>query len=482
MRKYKNICELVVFVILLTLCFNSFYNAVRVKDRANGGGLESYYDLKVPVDVAVFGSSHAGCTVNNAIMWRDYGISSYTLWSASQAVDGTYLFMKEAFKTHKPKVALVETLNVVLPPDNERSIYLSALAVKYSPDYIRFSLKKAKEFGYSRSYVEELLARFPFVHSRYKELEKADFFPERSYNRGYQGSDETNPSEPPQLTTERYLISTESMYYIEKMVELCRENDVELVFFHAPYVMTDENSYQQMLQNDLAEYCKQENVPFLDYYRDHEQCNIDFSCDLREGDHLNDSGAAKVTNALAAYLEENYDMPDRRSESGFGDWDTHARFVDDRQLGYELKRHEDINDYLTVLGENKDKYHIVVSLEGSYRAIEGYHEPLMLECLGISTETSDEAVYVVKNSEIAWSSGDSKNYQYSEELGPCADLNIYRGEGDFAPHILVNGIDVSREINGISISVYDKECAYLIDDVYADVFQGSNVIRVQHDD
>ena len=111
--KKKAYIEIIVFLLLFILIYSCCYDVLRIKDIGNGAGIEAYDDVNVPVDVAVFGTSHAVCTVDNSILWNDYGIASYTLWSGSQKVDGTYFFMKDVFKKNKPKVALVETLDFV---------------------------------------------------------------------------------------------------------------------------------------------------------------------------------------------------------------------------------------------------------------------------------------------------------------------------------------------------------------------------------
>ena len=48
---------------------------------------------------------------------------------------------------------------------------------------------------------------------------------------------------------------------------------------------------------------------------------IDWSKDcLDKGDHLNASGAERVSIYLAAYLKENYDLPDHRGEEAYASY------------------------------------------------------------------------------------------------------------------------------------------------------------------
>ena len=479
MKKHKLFLEIIVFALVLVIMGSFCYNAVRKKDTGNGGGLEQLRHEKAKIDVMAFGTSHAGCTVNNAIMWREYGISSYTIWSGSQSVDGTYQFMADAFRYQKPKVALVETLDFVNEVDYDRSLFLSGLTTRFSPDYVKYVLKIAREKGYSRQYTQELLFKFPAVHSRYKELTKDDFYHDRAYNRGYQGSNEVSYWEAPEIPEGRLEIPAYDMYYIEKIVELCRENNVELVLFHAPFVLGEEHQYEQELQNTLADYCRENGVTFLDYYRDYAACDIDFATDLREGNHLNDAGAAKVTRVLSQYLKDNYDIPDHRGEAGYDAWDLHARFIDDRQFGYELQGCENINDYLSLLSLKKDDYSIVVTMDGNYKAIEGYAGKPLFGALGLGEVYDEGGFAFLQNGSISGREA-GESYSFYKELKGKTDLNIYKKDGDEFAVVSLGEKDYSPICNGFTVTVYDEPCNYVIDSIYVDVYSSDTVLR--HED
>lgn len=479
--KRKIIIEITAFVLVFVLAFSCCYNVLRIKDIGNGGGIEAYDDIKVPVDVAIFGASHSVCTVDNSILWKDYGIASYTLWSGSQEVDGTYLFMQDAFKKNKPKVALVETLDFINYSNPDRTLSLSALTTDYSKDYVNWAIKTASDQGYSREYLEEMLFRMPIVHSRYKELAKTDFIQERTYNRGYNGSNECLPCEPPTIVDDREDVPEIDMYYINKIIELCKEYDVELVFFHAPFVLDDANIFEQKRQNYLSDYFAENGIPFLDYYRNYESCGIDFATDLREGNHLNDLGATKVTNALGQYLVSNYEFADKAGKAGYEDWDTHVRYVEDRKITFNLKKIDDLGDYLKSLSGYTDRFTIIVSFNGNYKVIEGYDGIPDFASMGLGTEYDVGGLAVIRNGKVDVSTEGSAEYNVYREFDGRVDFVGFKSADDLFEGYMINGNDYTKDCNGFGITVYDETCHYIVDDVYVDVYEGTEVHHVSED-
>lgn len=466
---------------MFVLCYEGVYNVLRVKDIGNGGGIEAYDDIDVPIDVAIYGSSHAVCTVDNSILWNDYNIASYTLWSGSQRVDGTYFFMKDSFKKNKPKVALVETYMFVNSIEPERTLSMSALTTDYSVEYSKWVLRGMHEYDFSREYTEEMLFRMPIVHSRYKELSKTDFIQERTYNRGYNGNDDCLPCVAPTIVDERETVSDINMYYVDKIIKLCQDSGVELVFFHAPFVLEESDIIEQEQQNYLADYFAERDIPFLDYYRDYESCGIDFATDIREGNHLNDLGATKVTKALGQYLVSNYEFAKKKNINSYKDWETHTRYIEDRKITFALKDQDDLDEYLSLLGNYKDRFTIIVTFNGNYKAIEGYYGVPDFGALDMEEGYNKGGLVIRRNGKEEVSTNGAPEYNIYREFAGKVDFVAIKHENDIYENYMLNGEDYTKECNGFGITVYDEQCHYVVDNIYVDVYEGPNVNHVMEE-
>ena len=86
--------------------------------------------------------------------------------------------------------------------------------------------------------------------------------------------------------------------YFDKIVDLCREEDVSLLVVNIPY---NQGEMDQKVANWVERYAKEKGFDFYNMFRD-ESLNIDYEKDFCGGSHLNRTGATKVSEALAKYI------------------------------------------------------------------------------------------------------------------------------------------------------------------------------------
>ena len=105
----KSIIKTIAFLLIL---FTSLYftdSALRLKSSDGIYSLKKFYEQdENSIDVLILGSSHAFENFNTGVLWEEQGIASYVLGGSWQPVWNTYYYLKEALKTQKPKLIILE--------------------------------------------------------------------------------------------------------------------------------------------------------------------------------------------------------------------------------------------------------------------------------------------------------------------------------------------------------------------------------------
>ena len=494
MKKWFVRVELIVFFILLMAGMMRLYDVFKYRAMGGGGGYENFYAAKKnSIDVMIYGSSHASCTVDNGLLWDDAGISSFILSSGSQSIDSTYNFIKESLKTQHPKVIMVETLEVTgqtLNDDGKTyepgidNIYRSDLSMHWSPLYVNFVLNQTKLYGLDSEFRNELLLKMPIIHARYSELERNDFVNEYYFKRGYGGSFDQQVADTPQLTDERIVLSSMGNEYLQRIIDLCKQEKIGLVLFCAPYPETAEGSAQQ---NSIADLAKKNGVTFFDFNTFYQKIGIDYSNDYRDGNHLNNSGADKVTKYLEDYIKKNYDLTDHRGDTAYKVWDENSRYLQDKNDLHALQTATDLNAYLAALGKVSSKYDIIISLDGNYNAQGDDAYASSLVNLGINMDSYHQGgTFVLHQGQFDYYSGSNETFSYTGQFGNQAmavDRKAAAGsatedaEGEtegtnINDGLYVGEINYASAVNGVNIVVYDPEINLVVDSIGVDVFEG----------
>ena len=480
-KVWINITKSIVFIVILSTILIKVLNILNYKDMGGGGGWQRFYEMpSQTADVLFFGNSHAHCTIDHSILWEQYGIAGYTMSAGAQRLDSTYYFVKEALKVQRPKLLVVEVSGTALSAskNDDESVYRNSLGMRWSsdlPEYVNYLVDDMEE---NKTYKNRILTKFPVIHSRYKELVRDDFVDATPYMKGYRGSFEIVEFEQPIEISEENKLPLDEKYeeFLYKMIELVRGTETELLFWVSPYVVSEE---EQMRLNTTAEVAKTENIKMINYNQLYDELEIDFKKDFRDEVHVNNDGVAKVTLHMGEYIKLNYDIPNRKGQSGYEDWDLNKRYLDGKALTKKLTDATDVNSYLKELGEVEDKT-VVLALTGNYTAAgDVYYDSL--STLGISYED------YMKGGVWVFEQGIPTLYLSGKEYNQCyqiADSEVHFesqmiGEEQEA-EIIFEGKNYSFVKNGINILVYDQVTKQMLDHAGIDIYVGFDVVRVEN--
>lgn len=284
-----------------------------------------YAEKKNDIDMIVIGSSNSFCTVNPLVLYEEYGIAAYDFGSSSQPLDISLLYFKEALKRQKPKLAALEANMLVggsIGTKNEAAFRWGYTNIPLSIDKLKCIYRSTG--GINAEYFTYVFPLFRY-HERWKELSKTDYTYFKSdktnYTKGYLETqsiaDSVNLDDYDCGDGEAW-IEDDAVFFLDEIVRLCREKNVELLLFKSP--KADWHRYETEAVRSIA---GERGINFVDYNEIYHSggISLDTASDFRDGEHLNDFGAEKITRHLGAYIKENYSLPDRRGSDTPNSWD-----------------------------------------------------------------------------------------------------------------------------------------------------------------
>jgi len=301
----KTVKRFVAVIVFLALFFALFSVCDRILSRKETEGwwnvtakIDGFYSSpNNEYDVMFFGSSNAYCSFNPLVIWQETGVKSYVFATQQQPLWATYYYMKDAIKTQKLDLAVVDVLmaskNDDYYDDGVNYTFCDNMPLSVNKVQLAFaSAPKGERFG--------LLCRFVKYHSRFSELTKEDFEYRKEkmqdYSKGYYVLTSTcNDAEHFDVSkvTEREELSIKNKDYLMKIIELCKENDIKLMLVKTP---SNSNEEEKKYYNSVEEIAKSNELEFVDYNLVYDKIGLDLKTDFYDKGHLNTLGAEKFSS------------------------------------------------------------------------------------------------------------------------------------------------------------------------------------------
>ncbi len=280
---------------------------------------EFYSQKKDSLDVLVIGNSDVGRGYSPIEVWKDYGITSFNIGTSNQTMPFSYYILKEALKYQKPKVVVLD-MDVLYEKTNAPEGEYRKLF-----DNLKLDDVKIEAVLDAKVQAEDQLSYFfPILrfHSRWNELASRDFknAKENNYlNLSFMGM-AMNCDVNPYIDKTNYMrengksaeILESNLYYLDKFVNLCRENNIQLLWVE----FTSATSWSMPKSNRTQEIANQYGIQFIDYNLKPimEEAQIDLLKDTADkGNHYNVYGAEKASKHLGNVLIEKYNCTSHKN-------------------------------------------------------------------------------------------------------------------------------------------------------------------------
>lgn len=339
----KKILLFAVIVITTTYVMNYLY--LDDTDEFSRYMLHELYEQDENIDRLYLGSSHVFCDVNPAVLDDVNGDNNFNLATGNQQLIASYYLLKEADKKHDIKQVYLDmyyvcttagmgnlhdydaiphswiVLNEMKPSLNKFSYMINLSEPRYY--YLTFlPFIRYKEQLFQPGYVKDIVARKQektwknreYYHIR--KMENGEFIM-KSGEKGFM----VNFGTPEQggfydrasgVPLKENPVTEESIEYLVKIVDYCKENDIALTWITCPvsdYQLVGIDTYDYYVEQ-MRDLSMQYGIPWYDFNLCKKEY-LDLSSKQYWSDkgHLNSVGAELFTRFMGELLqaEENGD-------------------------------------------------------------------------------------------------------------------------------------------------------------------------------
>lgn len=302
-----------VLIIFITIvCYNGLNMMFLNKDVDRGISFHSLPENTL--DIVVLGSSNAQYSFVPEYTYLDTGLYSYVLGSACQPVKVSYQMLKEALKTQKPKLVILEVYTTM-----PLSIQCEADSCYVIAGYQMRGEERNDTFNYlPNNKSEEYKNEFINNHNNWRTIESLEEL-RPSYENNF------NPYKVD--TSFGYVFNTKKEGFINKwfpnvydqnidveldgedlealnnILALCKENDMELLLYKSPIdsVSQEDQSYL----HKVWEWADTNDVKYIDFMKLAPELGY-YMCEYSDSIHAYTNGAGVITNYIDNFISENY--------------------------------------------------------------------------------------------------------------------------------------------------------------------------------
>ncbi len=253
------------------------------------------------VDVLFLGLTHMYCAVIPAVFNQETGWTSYILAGPQQTPAVTYYYLKEALKTQSPSLVCLEVTGMVFGNNNYDITNIGYMP--YSGNRLLAALRGAAPEDW-------LSLLFPLYayHSRWEEtglssiaVPRADEVVDPLAGFTYRDTaTEEDTALRPRDTDVTQEIFDYNLIYLQKIIDLCREEHIDLQLFVAPTCQYIPDQWMDRLLASIGDN------DLMDYSKDPDSLGMERPAHFFDPRHLNVYGARHFTGILAEDLTRRY--------------------------------------------------------------------------------------------------------------------------------------------------------------------------------
>lgn len=366
-EKVWNLLKIVVFCALLCCVLAGVSRLVERKESREK--MQPFLSRAGEYDVLFLGDSIMNTGVFPMEMWEKYGLAGYNIASYGNTLPITYWALQNALDYALPKLVVLDIQGV------SKSYKLSGSSSDLHTALDCYPITKTKiralddlmddpdavdDSGTAYADMKwEYLFTLGKYHARWSELTDEDFHPVYNREKGAKTVIAVAEAQDYDLIDENQATEESGQtgfLYLRKIIEDCQARGIEVLLVHLPYPAGEEN---QMDANAVYGIAENYGVDYIDFVSMDQVTDYATDC-YDANEHLNPSGARKVSDYLGRYIAEHYDMADHRGEAAYAAWTDDAAAYRAKKLT-DFRNQSELENVLMLLHDDDFDCEITVS-------------------------------------------------------------------------------------------------------------------------
>lgn len=338
-REWKRLLAGILFLLLVTgtlfgLSQVVFPKEIKTTDMVDDSTVRGYRgERKNSIDVFFVGNSDVYRGVSPMEIYEKCGVTGYVSGQPAISMREIRRLVEDMLVYQKPRVLVLDADALFASenkmPREEKQFTNTAQRLVYYKDTVRTALEGFSDNTYNNTVLGGLEYVLPILknHAAWKDWdnmgdEGTSRF--RSNSKGFVVNAETRGYAfgfgYMEKAGKAERISARNLSELQRILTLCRENDMQLLLLSVPCA----GSWSMAKHDAVSAFANENGLLYLDFNKPEvaSKISFDWNTDSRDGGkHLNLAGAQKLSPYLGAYLDENFALPDRRTDESYRSWD-----------------------------------------------------------------------------------------------------------------------------------------------------------------
>lgn len=321
----KNIFKITIFLFVFFVIYVvlTYMKKPENVDLRNITGF--YAEEKNTLDMVYIGGSAAFVYWQPLKAYEEYGIASYNFATNSIQVELYKYMIKEVMKRQNPKLLVLDARGFQyrdydLKPKEAsyRNVLTGTPLNKDKIEFIENNIPKYLKEE-TTSYKHDLFLYHTVLENRnFENIFNMIFNKNKNDLKGFYFVPNAKRMKKLRFRTDKVTSpSWTTINILNDLLEYLNTLDIEVLFIVSPYIEMEE---EKEIFNCIELIIEKAGYNFVDsneYYKD---MKIDYDTDFYDYNHMNIYGSDKYTEFLSEYIEENYDLLDRRKDKKYSDW------------------------------------------------------------------------------------------------------------------------------------------------------------------